>query len=431
MSPKFKDILQKLSFIKDYSSLVVPAVIVVVAVIIFVPTQLMSSRLRKEVEKQSISQRGKKVSSLVRDVVSREQWKCEQQYQDAYERDANQITLLAKQTTQRELLSYKIFPEPRDPSALIFVEFGQQFRSGIEQLLASIKAGECPTEAELEKSLPRSRSGRSLWGGRRTGRRLGEVYATIKDELCQVKAKSASIYCNPTVLAGYEFWEEYKYYDVGKEESVQQCWYRQLGYWIIEDVIKTIATMNSASENVLTSPVKRLLSVDFASGGRQSSMSSRGKTASDSSRRSAPQPDSDRPYYVLSSEDGLTKSCTGRYCNDDMDIVHFNLVVLVSVKAVLPFMTELCSAKEHKFRGFSGQGPKQTLRHNQITILESNIRSINREDEEHDLYHYGDDALVELDLICEYLFNKSGYEEIKPESVKKELAGEKDTERKR
>ena len=414
MVPKFKDILQKLSFIKDYSSLVVPAVIVAVAVIILMLTQLMSSRLCGRVERESVSQKGKKVKSLVRSAVAREQWKLEQQYQDAYERDANQIALLVRQTTERELLSYKIFPEPKDPSMLIFVEFGQQFRSGIEQLLASIKAGECPTEAELGKSLPSS-------GSKRTSRRLSEVDATIKEELCQVKAKSASIYCNPTALAGYEFWEEYKYYDVGKEESVRQCWYRQLGYWIIEDVIKAIATMNSASENVLTSPVKRLLSVDFASGGRQSSMSSRGKTASDS----------DRPHYVLSSVDALTEPCTRRYCNDDVDIVHFKLVVLVSVKAVLPFMTELCSAKEHEFRGFSGQGPKQTFRHNQITILESDIQSINLEDEEHELYRYGDDALVELSLICEYLFNKSSYEEIKPESVKKELAGEKDTEGKR
>jgi len=146
-------------------------------------------------------------------------------------------------------------------------------------------------------------------------------------------------------------------------------------------------------------------------------MSSRGKTASDS----------DRPHYVLSSVDALTEPCTRRYCNDDVDIVHFKLVVLVSVKAVLPFMTELCSAKEHEFRGFSGQGPKQTFRHNQITILESNIRSINLEDKEHEMYRYGDDAVVELDLICEYLFNKSGYEEIKPESVKKELASVEDT----
>ena len=402
MAPKFKDILQRLSFIKDYSSLVVPAVIAVVAVAIFMLTQLMSNRLRVQVEQESIPQRGKKVSSLVNNAVSREQWKREQQYQDAYERDANQITLLAKQATQRELLSYKIFPEPKDPSTLIFVEFGQQFQSGIKQLIAGIKAGECPTEAELSKSLP---SLRSQQGRKWTSRRLGEVDATIKEELCQARAKSASIYCNPTALAGYEFWEEYKYYDVGKEESVQQCWYRQLGYWIIEDVIKTIATMNSASENVLTSPVKRLLSVDFTSG----------KTASD------------RPHYVLSSENALTEPHTQRYCNDDVDIVYFKCTVMVSTKAVLPFMTELCSGKEHEFRGFYGQGPKKTFRHNQITILESNIRSINLEDEEHEMYRYGDDAVVELDLICEYLFNKSGYEEIKPESVKKGLASVEDT----
>jgi hypothetical protein len=399
MALKFKDILQKLSSIKDYSSLVIPAVIVVVAVVIFALTQLMSNSLRKRVEKESVFQRGKKISSLVNNAVPREQWKYEQKYQDAYERDANQIALLVRQATQRELLSYKIFPEPKDPSTLIFVEFGQQFRSGIEQLITSIKGGECPTEAELNKSLP---SSSSQWD-RRTSR--SEVDATIKEELCQAKAKSISIYCNPTTLPGYEFWQGYKYYDVGKEESVQQCWYWQLGYWIIEDILNTIATINSTSENVLTSPVKRLLSVDFTSG----------KTASD------------RPHYVFSRKDALTEPYTQRYCND-VDVVHFRFVVLVSVKAVLPFMTELCSVKEHEFKGFSGQGPKQTFQHNQITILESNIQSINREDKEHELYRYGDDAVVELDLICEYLFNKSGYEEINPESFKKELAGKEDTE---
>jgi len=410
MALKFKDILQKLSFIKDYSSLVVPAVIVAVAVVIFVLTQLVSSKLRERVEKESISQRGNKISSLIKSAVSNNQWEHEQQYQDAYERDANQIALLVKQTTERELLSYKIFPEPKDPSPLIFVEFGQRFRAGIEQLVASIKGGECPTEAELGKNLPTG----SPWGSR-TGRRSNEVDSTIKEELCQVKAKSASVYCNPTALAGYKFWEEYKYYDIGKEESVRQCWYWQLGYWIMEDVINTIAAMNSTSENVLTSPVKRFLSIDFAPE-RQVLMGSKAGTEG-------------MPRYVLSGENSLVEPYTRRYCNDDddIDIVHFRLVVLVSAKAVLPFMTELCSAKEHKFSGFSGQEPKQTFRHNQITILESNIRSINREAVEHELYRYGDAAVVELDLTCECLFSRIGYEEIKPESIKKELAKVGDT----
>jgi hypothetical protein len=403
MTIKFKDILQKLSFIKSYSSLIIPAIIAVVAVVIFVLTQLMSSRLHELVEKESFTQRGNKVSSLLKSAVASKQWEYERQYQDAYERDANQTTLLIKQTTERQLLSYKIFPEPKDPSALIFVEFGQRFQAGIDHLVASVKGGECPTEAELSKSL--SSGSLPLGDSRLTGGRLGEVDSTIKEELCQAKAKSASVYCDPADLAGYEFWKEYKYYDVGKEESIRQCWYWQLGYWIIEDVFNTIAAMNATSENVLTSPVKRLLNIDFALEQRSSANPKTGTM----------------PRYVLSYKDALAEPYTQRYCDNDIDVVHFRVAIIVSAKAVLPFMVKLCSEKEHKFGGFSGQEPQQTFRHNQITILESDIRSINREGAEHKLYRYGDDAVVELNLICEYLFSKSGYEEIKPESVKKEL----------
>jgi hypothetical protein len=90
----------------------------------------------------------------------------------------------------------------------------------------------------------------------------------------------------------------------------------------------------------------------------------------------------------------------------------------------LPFMKELCSGKQHKFRGFSCDEQEQLCKHNQITILESKIRPVNREDQTHSLYRYGDEAVVELDLICEYIFNKKGYDEIKPESVKTALKGE-------
>jgi hypothetical protein len=52
--------------------------------------------------------------------------------------------------------------------------------------------------------------------------------------------------------------------------------------------------------------------------------------------------------------------------------------------------------------------------------LESNIKPIDQKDEIHNLYRYGDDdAVVELDLACEYIFDKKGYDEIKPEQVKK------------
>jgi hypothetical protein len=136
--------------------------------------------------------------------------------------------------------------------------------------------------------------------------------------------------------------------------------------------------------------------------------------------------DNTRPSYVLSSFEGLAEPHTGRFSDNDIDVVHFNVVAVVSTKAILPFMQQLCSAKRHKFRGFSGEEQEQIFKHNQITILESNIRLIDQEDKTHDLYRYGEDAVVELDLICEYILDRSGYDEIKPESVKVESAVEEE-----
>ena len=49
---------------------------------------------------------------------------------------------------------------------------------------------------------------------------------------------------------------------------------------------------------------------------------------------------------------------------------------------------------------------------------------VDRESGVHTLYRYGkDNALVELELICEYVFDKDGYYPIKPDSIK-ELLGE-------
>ena len=95
-------------------------------------------------------------------------------------------------------------------------------------------------------------------------------------------------------------------------------------------------------------------------------------------------------------------------------------------------MQQLCSAKEHKFSGYlEGLDQLKTYKHNQISILECKTVSANPEEPDHRYYSYGEDSVVELDLICEYIFNKKGYEEIKPESVKKTLGPEEQTYRKK
>jgi len=409
--PQLKDVIQKLSVFKRHSSLFVPVVIGLVGALLFIPTQLINGNLKKQMSEESITKRGMYVGFLQQNAVPSDQWKLEQERQKAYENDANQITLLAKELTQRQLLSAQIFPEPRDTSISLFKVFGQRFRSGVDELLKRVKAGECPTEAELKRSLG------SLVSSRRTGRSLHrsawrEAGDEIRDALCRAKAESCNIYCRPTDLSGYEFWDKYQY--AGTAESVDDCWYYQLGYWIIEDVLDTIDAMNSGSNSVFKSPVKRLLSVNFGSS-EATTRASRERTTGG------------RPRYLLTILDGLAIPCTARVCNGDIDVVHFNVRVIVSTKAVLQFMQQLCSAKQHIVRESSGQTQEPGYaKHNQITILEHRITSIdrqitsiNRQDETHSLYRYGEDAVVELDLICEYIFSKKGYDEIKPELVKK------------
>ena len=412
---KFKDVVQNI--LKNYSSLLVPAVIGVVAVLLFIPAQLISGKLRAQIEDESVRQRGNKIRSSSAGLVTRVRWKQETAYQGLLKDDANEIALLAKQSTERELLSYKMFPEPKVTSVLIFQEFSQRFLKAVDGLLGRINASDCPSDAELERGLeglskPRSSASRHrLRRWRTSSSRLREARATIEDILCREKAESAFVYGNQTDLSGYEFWKEYE--AKGWADAVKDCWYWQLGYWIIEDIIDTVDSLNSGSDNVFTSPVKRLMSVSFPASGKRFRFGAR----TGSGERGA----DDKPRYVLSVEDGLAGLFTGRISSGDVDVVHFNVVVVVSAKAILPFMRELCIAKSHKFRGWDGKVQEQVFKHNQITILESKIESIDLEDSVHKRYRYGDDAVVKLDLVCEYIFNQAAYDKVKPESVKESV----------
>jgi len=433
--PSFKDLIKKLSVLRTNSSLMLPIGIALVAIILFIPNQLLSSKLKQQIDADSVS-KGKSVQSM--EVVPLEQLEQKEKYHQRYAQDANQIALLAEQTTERELLSYEIFLDPnaRSTSALIFERFGQRFRETVDRLLAEANAGTIPTGAELDKALQQSPIGSRA--GSVTARpsqyrtprtmlpgylgygfgKTAEINRTIIEEICRERAQSAFVYAQATDLSGYEFWGTYKY--AGVDEAVKDCWYWQLGYWAIEDVVDTINSMNSGSKSVFTSPVKRLMSVGFSlgEGGRRRGFFT-------GYRRSPQQRDkTDRPSYVRSVEDAFIVPCTQRYCDDDFDIMHFRVRVVVRADAVLPFMKELCSAKQHKFKGYLGNELEQTFMHNQITILESSTKAVELESRDHYYYRYGEDAVVELDLIGEYVFNKAGYEPIKPQLIKDALKAE-------
>lgn len=390
-------------FFKSYKSLLLPGIIGLTAVLVFVPTRLMSHKLKSQIEEQSVSM-WNSLNSL-RDTVSKEQWKTEQDYQERHQQDANSIAKLFKQTTERELLSYQIFPEPRDTSHMIFYSFSRDFKQSIDELVERANAGECPSKAQLSEIGKRWDTG-SYRRSRRSRDNRDKMGVSVKDRLCRGKAESISIYANPADLDVYHYWDEFNYSERGREKSIEDCWYTQLAYWIVEDVYDTAIAVNGSSQSVPDSPVKRILEITFGKG-QGSHRGIGGARAS-----------FDRPYYVLSAEEGLTLSYSKRYTGEQIDVVHFKVSLVVTSSSILPVIQEFSSGKEHTFKGWQGNEPEQTYKHNQITVLEYDISPVIRREGRHELYRYGQQAVVELELTCEYIFVKEAYEAVKPQTVK-------------
>ncbi len=427
-----KDVLGKVGFLRNNLALLVPIIIAVAALLLFIPTRLLRGKLQETIRQESVRM-GDQIDNLIQDVNKASEAEAFERYIERYAKDVNQIELLARQTTQRELLSYRLFPDTNELSPLLFEEFGSRYIAGTEAMLADMGAQGPPADAEIDAALrnaPRATYQRggayggyspgpsplmptmSGYGQRRTFRITSEMDLKILDKVCVDRARAAKVYANLVDMDGYTYWSEWKFED--RDKAYRDCWYWQLGYWIIEDVAATVREMNKNSENILNAPVKRLMNVSFVLRARLPGMQLRRRGI----RRNK---DVQSPVYVTSARDAMTKPCTGRFTNEETDVVHFNVRVVIRADDVMAFMQRLCSAKEHRFLGFYGDLPAQTCKHNQITVLESNIAPVNRVGYEHDLYRYGDDAVVELDLICEYIFQKAAYEDIKPQLVKDDI----------
>ncbi len=254
-----------------------------------------------------------------------------------------------------------------------------------------------------------------------TARRAGTLDPMI-DALCIARAESISVYASPTAFAWYDFWNNYTF--EGKTTALQDCWNSQIALWIYNDIAKTIQAMNTGSTRVATSPVKRILGVSFS--GPVATGDSRrpagGVTSETATRRDTGR---DNPNYVTATSPSVFVQplpWTGRIGGTDYDVVHFAVSVIIDNRHVLSFMQELCSEKEHTFReDFQEDGRVIASRHNQITILESAASAVEKDNPDHELYRYGDGAVMRLDLVGEYLLDRKGYDAIKPDPIKESL----------
>jgi len=432
-----KELLKKLSFVKKNPAVLAPIITLLVAALLFIPTTLLSAKLKRTINEQSVKT-ATDIDKLVKDVNEAGQAEAMEEYVEACKQDMTQIETLMKQMTMRELLTYQVFLDPNETSPLLYEPVRREYLAGVDAMLVRIGASTPPADGEMEAALKQAPR-RSLYGGARSigmgygggygggGGKGGiaAIYAQLPsmerkiiDKLCEDKARGVRVYASPADLDGYSFWTDWKFED--KDTSLRQAWTWQMGYWILEDVIDTVEAMNRDTSSVLEAPVKRIMSASFTTssqsgrkvGGR------RGKSKRQLSNAKT------MPVYVINQDTAIAAPpCTGRFCNADLDVMHFSISVVVDADQVVPFIQELCSAKTHKFYGWDGKGDEQTFKHNQITALETNVTPVDLEDVDHSTFRYGPGVVLTLDLICEYIFPRAGYDEIKPQLVKNDIAG--------
>lgn len=414
------------NFIKRHSVLIIAGGLSLCAIAIFALTILMSNNLKEKVQTESI-RTGKRIRTLSSSVVSSGQAGVERQYQNAFKADAEAISSFGAQSTTRQLLSYDIFPKPNYSSQQFFDQFSENYRRNIKVLISRMDAKDCPSDEELYLLMPATRTATTDIRSVAERNIPSEASEEIEKIACDKRAEEIKTYANPVDMANYTGWGNWKYSN--RSDAIDYCWRSQLAFWIQEDVVDTIVAMNDTSDNILTSPVKRLVGISFnkkdidASSGRITKGPSRHNPAASTNTNTAINAGFDFPKYVTGTQASAlnTKAWTMRKCNNDIDVVHFSMAVIVEHQKVLAFMKEFCSSKEHKFSGFSNDQQERTLQHNQITILESKVEAVVNSDQQHWRYRYGDNPVVKLNLVCEYIFRRAGYDQIKPESIKKEL----------
>jgi hypothetical protein len=426
-------VLKNVNFaaLRKYSSLFPSLGLLLVACVIFILTLLVGGAVSKKMA-QSVRV-ANEIKSKLNQVPSEAEVAEAERYYKKHAEDADKVDAMAVKASLRELICYDpiVFPEPTDKSTQIYDKFGGKYRAAIEKLLERVRAKDAPSEAEI-----RSRTGQGGGGGG-DGMRRGE-YVTqsttlsvaqnaMVDALCLQRANDIPVYANPEIFSWYAFWDKYTYQS--KEQSLLDCWYSQIAYWIYEDVIGTIESANSSSVKISQSPVKRLLGIRFDGPVlvMPSAMAGTGDYTPMMEQRTFGQKDSqqDVPAYVKGESNFLPRPWTGRMCNADIDVVHFAVSVVVDSKSVMPFMKELCSTKPHTYlEKFDPKGKPESASHNQITILQFHVEPVIRDNGVHTYYRYGPDAVVRLNLVCEYLFARQAYDVIKPEPVKKIIAAQ-------
>lgn len=406
---------------------------------------------------------------------------------EGHQRNMKQVESWMAETTRRAVLFRAVFPQLNHigDNEIRFREFAKRYCTFVESLLDRLGAGTCPSiqeEAQTIKTfLEHLQDSDALEIDQE------EQVDRICNELYRKRAGECVVYADTGVFCAYGHWK-------GKPRLAtpmyQDAWYTQLASWIQEDVVDAIVEINGPSQSVLTSPVKRILEISF-SGEVPEGVPTENTTVATTSRSSSSRKDRGQcasrldensvnrlPAYITSSEQkssgysmasrtstmsggssyqgGLAAPFTKNACNDLIDVVHFEVGLVIDSTRITDFIRVLESQKQSQVI-LLHNGPKtkteildlariqtirsalqsssdgmvsvegrqilaseielKQIRRNQITVLQMDIMPIDLSVEQKSGYYYGSGCFKVLRLTCEYIFFKNGYNDLMPKPV--------------
>lgn len=337
--------------------------------------------------------------------------------------DAAQIVKLASQTSVLPLLADDIFPETKRNIQLTVQNFATRYCELLQSFRTQLQAGDIPTEEERRQHLARNTTtagGGGFGGGMFGGANPADKQQSqLLEDLYKRQAGSFKIYARLQSFMGYEYWK-LTGEDPGNDYDLmmKNFWYSQVAAWIQQDVVSTIAELNKPAGAVADAPVKRLVEISFA-GEALGQVNSGGATAAtadkSSIQRRVQESINKMPIYVAGDSQaggmpgfGLSSSHAGEIAqawtahksDDKVDIVQFEIQVVLDAGRITDFINALQSPKTFDVKN-------QKTGHDQITILQMMVTSVNSQNElDPSGYYYGPGAVVKLQLICEYFFFK-------------------------
>ncbi len=416
-----------LSAVKKYTALMPATILLAASGIVFIGTIIVGGWVKQGMSASAST--ASSIRSVLNSVPSRQQAKEALAYAEMHTQDLKAVEDAAVAASQRELICYKpvIFPVPKETTSQVYIQYGRNYVSAVNALFEKMGAKDAPSDSEIRSQIGvgTGAGGAGAMGYASSTASTAASSNAQVDWLCEDRSNQIPVYGNPETLSWYPYWKT-QFKHINADQSLKDCWYSQIAFWIYEDVAATIQSLNAGSSKVSTSPVKRLLGLRFdrpvfvvPPAGSYGGMDMMGMPMGGGI---AAGQQTDIPKYVKGYGALVPIPWTNRICNDQVDVVHFAVSVVVDARYALSFMKELCSAKQHAFReGFKEDGAVKTAKHNQITILQSEIGPVNRTEPIHAYYRYGNSAVVRLNLVGEYLLNRKAVDAIKPDVIWKDL----------